>query len=610
MHNSYGAVTLPTLSSAIKGDMDKKRVLSSWNSVKWLFMIILIMWGIATTQGMGSAEGSEILDYSSNAIGFCHAVAEVNYMPDFSNSRKMVRAQKFIVMCKTKGTALNYEETRPIRVIEGPQHRYILAYSTLNEAQEAVKWLIEQSEIQYAELDSTVNACATNDSEIISFRSVGATQLNLGGYLLLAQNYGSGSQTVAVIDSGVSTHSILRDRMRSYGFDYVDADNDPTNDLTGHGTHVAGIVADCTDGTPVWIYPIRVLNKVGTGQMSNVVAAVLEATDAGVDVINLSLESSEKSEALDDAIEEAVVNGTTVVISAGNSACDTSEVYPAHLTGEGIIVVGSVEASGEGYRRADYSNYGDSVDLYAFGSNIESCSRSGGYVVQSGTSMAAAHVSGICALMGLTHPGISPQAAERRLKSVCRDYSFPVLDVTGFVPASRGFALWSIVMDKGDILNVPTKAMPLTCHADISWKSADESILAIESDGCLRAVGEGTTELVASCLGFDDVLIAVTVMDEERSTMSLPIAMSTIEDEAFMGTGGKHIVLPDGVEEIGNSAFADCSDLQTITIPASVVSVGDGLLVDSEQAIILCSSGSMIQSYADEYKLQYITCRD
>ena len=67
-------------------------------------------------RGAGVAEELEILDYSSSTIGFCHAVAEANYMPDSSNSRKMVRAQKYIVMCKTKGTALNYEETGPIGV--------------------------------------------------------------------------------------------------------------------------------------------------------------------------------------------------------------------------------------------------------------------------------------------------------------------------------------------------------------------------------------------------------------------------------------------------------------------------------------------------------------
>ena len=165
-------------------------------------------------------------------------------------------------------------------------------------------------------------------------------------------------------------------------------------------------------------------------------------------------------------------------------------------------------------------------------------------------------------------------------------------------------------MDKGDILNVPIKAMPSTSHVDISWNSADESILAVDSNGSLRAVNEGMTELAASCMGFDDVLIVVTVLDEDCSTMSLPTGVTTIEDEAFMGTGGKHIVLPDDAEVIGRSVFADCSSLQTITIPASVVSVGDGLLEDSEQAIILCSSGSMVQAYADEHRLQYIVSQD
>lgn len=570
-------------------------------------LVVLLIALAALLPGCLAEAEDVVSDYSGNLAGYCRAVAALNYTPPPSPRLRAARAQRYLVLCRTEGRAVADVEPAPARLLAGPGSRFILAYPSWDEAEAAVKWLQGRAGVLYAEHDAEV---AASGAEEVSFLSRGAEQLNLAGYLLLARRYGGGSRTVAVVDSGVSSHSRLEGRVKALGYDYVDADEDPTNDLSGHGTHVAGIIADCTADTPVWLYPVRVLNASGGGKMSNVVSAVLEATDAGVDVINLSLESSVMSAALDDAIEAAVSRGTTVVVAAGNHAKDTSEVCPAHLTAEGVVVVGSVVASGDGYSRASYSNYGDSVDLYAFGSGINSCWKDGDYSVQSGTSMAAAHVSGVCALIGLMEGGLSPQGIERRLLGVCKGTAPRVLDVSGLVPASEDFSLSELRLRVGETLRLPVAARPATSRAEITWSSRDGAVAAVDGDGLLTAEAPGSTWLDASCMGFEDAHIAVTVAEGPGTAWTLPAGLAALGDEALMGSACERVALPEDVESIGDRAFADCPALRLLALPDSVSAIGEAILEGSEQAVILCGADSAALACAQARQLQYIVVAD
>ncbi|MEO1440706.1 MAG: S8 family serine peptidase, partial [Chloroflexota bacterium] len=200
--------------------------------------------------------------------------------------------------------------------------------------------------------------------------------------------------TVAVIDSGIcQSHPDLAGRIAA-GYDYVENDTVP-QDENGHGCAMAGVMGaninniGITGLAPgVNVMPLRVLDAAGLGSYSDVSAAIVYAADNGADVINMSLAGSYNSPTMQDAVNYAVARGVTVVASAGNAGVDVP-YYPAAMNG--VISVGSVD---QDYSVSNFSNYGDTVDVYVPGRDIWTTYNTS-YSAVSGTSPAAAHVSGL-----------------------------------------------------------------------------------------------------------------------------------------------------------------------------------------------------------------------
>ncbi len=429
--------------------------------------------------------------------------------------------------------------------------------------------------ILYAELDQEVSACDTAAVVDMTFQSYGAdytgfTHLNSWG-----RHYANNS-TVAVIDSGVYPHVMLASRLIN-GWDYVDNDEDPTNDGYGHGTHVAGIVADCTQGNAVSIYSIRILNDLGKGKISNTVNGILEAVEKGVPIINLSFVSTTVSEALDDAVLSAVSAGCTVVCSAGNNSKDTAEVYPAHLTNNGVIVVGAADKSGN---KASFSNYGESVDCYMYGSGISSCAGADGYTTKSGTSQAAPHISAACALLSIIYGGPPSDFLEAKLKTVLGGSSdmIPIFD--RLVPQRINCHLTNLKLGKGETLTLPTAALPVLCNEQIHWSVSDETVVTV-NEGILTAENPGIAQLTGSCSNFEPIIATVLVTEEPSNRLQLPIVLKELSDEAFADTQADYLVVGNQLTTIGNQ----------------VTGMG---------TVILCPPGSHMAEYAEENGYQYI----
>jgi subtilisin len=212
-------------------------------------------------------------------------------------------------------------------------------------------------------------------------------------------NIGTGVK-VGVIDTGIQlNHPDLQANIKG-GFNAINAKVSYTDD-NGHGTHVAGTIAGIANTVGVVgvapgasLYAVKVLNKGGTGNISDIIEGIQWCMSNGIQVINMSLGSSSDVQSLHDACIAANNAGIVVVCAAGNSGPkDNSVNYPGAYA-ECV----AVSATDSNNVIASWSSRGAQVDLAAPGMNIYSTYMGSTYSTLSGTSMATPHVTGVATL--------------------------------------------------------------------------------------------------------------------------------------------------------------------------------------------------------------------
>lgn len=238
---------------------------------------------------------------------------------------------------------------------------------------------------------------------------------------------GKPSTVVAVLDSGVRTdHPDLAGKLVS-GYDFIDNDADP-QDQVGHGTAVAGIIAAAGNNNvgiagaamDVAIMPVRVGDASGA-PLGALVQGIYYAVDHGATVINLSLGTDVDSAKLKDAIEYAYNHNVDVVSAAGNQAGGVA--YPANY--QHTISVAATTA--DGHDVAPFSSRISRVDVSAPGMSVYTTSWSAaagnGWQAESGTSFATPIVAGVVALMRSVNPTMTVEDVRHALSDTAHTLS-------------------------------------------------------------------------------------------------------------------------------------------------------------------------------------------
>lgn len=211
---------------------------------------------------------------------------------------------------------------------------------------------------------------------------------------------------VGIVDTGIDLrHPDLQDNIKGN----VNTINPlkSGNDDNGHGTHVAGTAAAVDNtigvigvGPEIYLYAVKVLNKSGSGWLSDIIESLQWCINNGMQVVNMSLGTYSEVQSFHDAIIVVFNKGIVLVAAAGNDGVSTP-LYPAAY--EEVIAVGASDINNQ---IPLWSNWGPQIDLTAPGVDIFSTYKGSSYKTLSGTSMATPHVAGTAALVLTTAVGL------------------------------------------------------------------------------------------------------------------------------------------------------------------------------------------------------------
>ena len=410
--------------------------------MKKLYSGALVFFVLGSVLIQGSISGNQIFEQGLPRVGQKYVPGEflVKFNPNVSD-------QTIDTLNSTHGVSTIY--TSPyagFRRLSTPEGKTVADMVEIYQA---------DSNVEYAEANYIAYAMKAPNDELYPLQWH-LYNTSFGGINVEAAwtiSTGSGA-IVAILDTGIayedySGYQQAPDLTGTFfvaGYDFVNNDEHPNDDSkSGHGTHIAGTVAQSTHngiGTAgiaynAYLMPVKVLDNWGAGTYADIAEGIIWATDNGAHVINLGFGGSEPSMALEEAIAYSYNRGVTLIAAAGNDGIGGVD-YPAAYD-DYVIAVGATRYD---ETLTNYSNFGLNLDLVAPGGDLD-IDQNGddyqdgilqqtykidgldtinwGYSFMEGTSMAAAHVSGVAALLIANGNTTSPDEVRQALESTAED---------------------------------------------------------------------------------------------------------------------------------------------------------------------------------------------
>lgn len=537
-----------------------------------------------------------------------------SFSADSDEDYSEFETMRLIVKSKSKIDTLD-----AVSVISGYKDLWVLQFESEYYTAEAFEYYSSLECVEYVEPDSIITmdtAVQTSSAEKFenSHLSWGSEAIGSDEVLdyLETASVDLAEVKVGVIDSGVDyNHEFLKDRMIDEGLNFsASGDNTAmSDDPDSHGTHISGIIVDNTPES-VKIKGYKIFDSEGESSDLAVVSAVDVAVSDKMDIINCSFNFME-SETVRESFINACNSGVVVVAAAGNDDVNLVRLLPCSV--DEVITVG---ASNVNMLPADFSNFGNTLDILAPGVEICSSLDNNEYGNMSGTSMSTPFAVASSAILLSINPDMTSAEIEKQLEQSSIEVKGPypsvktgngILNIAEAINVER-IKNEEINIDSGryfENLTVKFTSSPdskifyttdgtlpnknngtlysepflLADSYKIIWKTysgsnqefgskydsveihifdlADESEFAVSEDGTL--------------LGYSGVNTSIVVPPIINGVTITSVGENVFDSES--GVEFKEIILPETVTDIKKSAFASNTTIEYV-VAENVETIG------------------------------------
>ena len=557
-------------------------------------------------------------DAGENLESFAEMASEWGYETDeqsgiltitneFQTARLIVKAKGKIDLRGAESAAEGYRDLHILQYADSAAaYRAYQAYCSdpaVEYVQPSHRILLDAQEISRAETDA--DAASDDAPAQKQYNSWGVPLIGSEDFIAEYLDQEALPEViVAVLDTGLNrVPKLFEGRILGDGINFSDSGDDSSADDLYHGTHVTGTICEMTPDN-VKILPVKVFDENGSASDEQIYLGLMYAMEQGADIVNMSFGGLGVSPLEIEAMSIADANGMICCAASGNNGDDAGYYYPGSIAS--CITVGAVSQDME---RANFSNYGSSLDVVAPGVGIMS------YVLgeaeekenQNGTSMATPHVSACCALLRSYDKDMTPARAEALLRlnatdlgpaGFDRDFGWGFINMSdfrwddGICPApvfsvrsgnygkAQTVAL-SVNLDDAKIYyttdgTVPTPENGTLYQKPVTVSETTQLLAVAVREGW---IGSAVSEVVYSING-EDVRAAYTVQDgvliSYRGIREKLIVPETIDGQKITAIAphafeNNHFTTQlqfhSSVKSIGESAFANCSVLKRIYAP-------------------------------------------